>query len=195
MADPVTYSFYGTTVPVLRSCCKSAISILTTAQKELSDAEPGKFPDEKELLDAHFGTMFAFRQQPIMLAKFPLVALQHHSLSSAPAPSLDPSSFDSLASVVDFFQKMDAVLAGVDEAKFNDAAEKGVDVPFQQAGKTLHMSGMADFYHGFVVPNAYFHLNAMYMLLRSKGFALGKGVYVGSWMSETQMKDWAPLRG
>jgi hypothetical protein len=30
--------------------------------------------------------------------------------------------------------------------------------------------------------------------LRSKGFKLGKGVYIGSFMSEQQQKDWAPLR-
>jgi hypothetical protein len=41
----------------------------------------------------------------------------------------------------------------------------------------------------------YFHLNAMYMLLRSKGFALGKGTYVKAFFSEQAKKDWAPLMG
>ncbi|RZK28953.1 MAG: DUF1993 family protein, partial [Hymenobacter sp.] len=53
---------------------------------------------------------------------------------------------------------------------------------------------LADYIHTFAVPNSYFHLNAMYMLLRSKGFKLGKGVYVGSFMSAQQQSDWAPLR-
>jgi len=194
MADPATYTFHGTTIPALRACCTSAISIITTAQKELAAAKDGSLPSETDILDAHFGTMFPFRMQPIMLAKFPLVAITQLSLTSASAPSLT-QDFNSLDDVISFFKQMQDVFDGVDAEKFNAASEKSVDVPFEKAGKTLHMSGLADYFHGFVVPNAYFHVNAMYMLLRSKGFELGKGVYVGCWMSETQKRDWAPLRG
>jgi hypothetical protein len=35
----------------------------------------------------------------------------------------------------------------------------------------------------------------MYMLLRSKGFTLGKGTYVRPFFSEQAAKDWAPLMG
>lgn len=33
------------------------------------------------------------------------------------------------------------------------------------------------------------------MLLRSKGFTLGKGTYVKPFFSEQAAKDWAPLMG
>jgi hypothetical protein len=194
MADPVTYTFYGTTIPVLRRCCTSAISTLTAAQNELAKAEKGTLPSEQEILDAHFGTMYPFRMQPIMLAKFSVAALEHLSLTTASIPSLDPS-YKCLSDVIDFFKAMEAVYDAVDEQAYNESAEKSVDVPFVKLGKTLHMKGFADYFHGFVIPNSYFHLNAMYMLLRSQGFQLGKGLYVGCWMSEQQQKDWAPLRG
>jgi hypothetical protein len=35
----------------------------------------------------------------------------------------------------------------------------------------------------------------MYMLLRNKGFTLGKGAYIRGFLSEQARKDWAPLMG
>jgi hypothetical protein len=194
MSDPVTYNFYGTTIPVLRNIAKSAISILTAAQDEISAAKSA-FPSEQEILDTSFGDMQPFRMQPIFGAKFPVEALTFLSLNgSANAPAMDPS-FESLQSVIDFFKACVAVYDAVDEKAMNDSALKGVDVSFQSMGKTLHMQALADYFHSFAVPNAFFHLNAIYMLLRSKGFKLSKGAYIGSFMSAQSQKDWAPLRG
>lgn len=193
MADPVTYNFYGTTVPTLRNIAQSAISILTTAQDEISAAKSA-FPSEQELLDTQFSDMLPFRMQPILLTKFPLDPLSQLSLSSAAPPALNPG-FTSLTDVIEFFRATVAVYDAIDEKAFNEAAGKSVDVEFQNLGKTLHMKGFADYYHSFCVPNAYFHLNAMYMLLRSRGFKLSKTSYVGAFMSEQQKADWAPLKG
>jgi hypothetical protein len=191
MSDPVTYSFYGTTIPVLRSIATSAINILNAAKEEM--AAQDKLPSEQELLDAKFEHMLAFRMQPILLAKFPVAALDHLKLNgSSPIPELSPD-FASLDAVIDFLKQIQAVFDAVDEKTFNESASKGVDIPV--ANKTLHMTGLADYYHSFVVPNSYFHLNAMYMLLKSKGFQLSKAVYIGPWVSEQQKKDWAPLKG
>lgn len=190
----MTYTFHGTTISALTKICATAISTVTAAQKELAEDKDGKLPSEQDVLDANFGDMLSFRVQPVLLAKFPVGAIQQLSLSSAPAPALEPS-YKSFEEVKKFFEDLKAFLEGTNAEAFNAAAEKSVDVEFKNMGKTLHMSGLADYFHGFVVPNCMFHVNAMYMLLRSKGFKLGKGVYVGSWMSETLVKDWAPLRG
>jgi hypothetical protein len=195
MADPITYSFYGTTVPVLRNIATSAIRILTAAKNEMSKAAEDRFPSEKEILDAQFGSMLPFRFQPILYAKFALTGLKHLQLNgSTPIPTLSPD-FSSLDQVINFFKEVQAVFDAIDEEAYNQSANTTIDVPMEKSGKTLHMTGLADYTHGFVVPHSYFHLNAMYMLLRSKGFELGKGVYINPWMSEQQMKDWAPLRG
>lgn len=194
MSDPVTYSFYGTTVPVLRNVATSAISILTAAKTECASADEGNFPTEQELLDHQFGNMLPFRVQPILLAKFPTAAIQHlHLNGSTTVPAMSPA-FTSFDDVIEFFKQLQAVYDAIDEKTFNESAEKSVDVPIESAKVTLHMTGLADYFHGFVIPNCYFHLNAMYMLLRSKGFKLGKGVYIGCWMSDQQKEDWAPLR-
>lgn len=192
MADPMTYSFYGTVVPTLIKVCNSAISILTTAQKELA-ATPS-LGTEQEILDSNFGDMLPFRVQPILGTKFPAEAFRKTGLTSSPPPTYDPS-FANLDAVIEFFKTVKAMYESIDAEAFNAAAEKSVEVSFESMGKTLTMSGLADYMHSFGVPNAFFHLNCMYMLLRSKGFKLGKGVYVGVFMSEQQQKDWAPLRG
>lgn len=195
MSDPVTYSFYGTTVPVLRNFATCAISILTTAKNERSNAAEGALPSEQELLDSHLGTMLPLRVQPILLAKFSVEALKHLQLQgTAPIPVLSPD-FSSFDDVIEFFKQLQTLYDAINEKTFNESAEKSVDISMKSGGVTLHMTGFADYLHTFVIPNGYFHLNAMYMLLRSKGFALGKSVYIGCWMSEQQKKDWAPLRG
>jgi hypothetical protein len=185
-------SFYGTTVPVLRNIAKSGISILTAARDERKSKD--SLPTEEDALNAKFGDMLPARHQPIILGKFAVSGIQALNLhGSATVPAMDPSSFTTFDDVIKFFEQIVAVLDAVDEKAFNESAQKSVDVPV--ASKTLHMTGMQDYYDSFVVPNSYFHLNSLYMLLRSKGFTLGKGTYINSFMSEQQMNDWKPLRG
>jgi hypothetical protein len=190
MSDPVTYSFYGTTIPALRNTVISAIAVLNAAKEEKATVDT--LPSEQEMLDAKFEHMLPFRLQPILLAKFSIAALDHLKLNgSAPIPEFSPE-FASFDAVIEYFQKVQAVFDAVDEKAFNESALKGVDIPV--GGKTLHMTALADYFHSFVVPNSYFHLNAMYMLLKSKGFKLSKSVYIGPWITEQQGKDWAPLK-
>jgi hypothetical protein len=183
-------TFYQTTIPALRCIAKSGITILTSAKDERSSKE--SLPSEQEVLDAQIGDMLPTRMQPVLFGKFAVSGIESLKLSSATAPAMDPKSWSSFDDVIKFFEQLVALFDGVDEKAFDEAADKSVDVPV--AGKTLHMTAMADYYATFVIPNSYFHLNAMYMLLRSKGFSLGKGVYMGSFYSEQQKKDWAPLR-
>lgn len=191
MSDPITYNFYGTTVPVLRSISNTAINTIRAAKDEQSK---GSLPSDQEILDSAFGDMLPFRMQPILLAKFSLAALDYLKLSKADAPAMNPG-FKTLDEVIEFFESMNKVLENIDEKEYNDAAEKSCDISLGPGKLTLHMTGLADYFHGFVVPNSYFHLNAMYTLLRHAGFKLGKRFYVGAFMSEQQQKDWAPLSG
>ncbi|KAJ8114176.1 hypothetical protein OPT61_g3894 [Boeremia exigua] len=191
MSDPVTYNFYGTTIPVLRSISDSVISTIRQAKDEQSN---GSLPTDQEILDSTFGDMLPFRMQPLLLAKFSLAALEFLKLAQADNLTLTPE-FKSLDEIIDVFESLKKVYDSVDEKAFNDAAEKSCDISLGPGKPTLHMTGLADYFHGFVIPNSYFHLNAMYMLLRSAGFKLGKRFYVGAFMSQQQQKDWAALRG
>ncbi|EUC41155.1 hypothetical protein COCMIDRAFT_9097 [Bipolaris oryzae ATCC 44560] len=186
-------TFYDATVPVMRGISKSAISFLTAAKEELSK-ENSNLPSESDVLNAQLGDMLPFRMQPIILAKFQLAGIQSLKLAaeSATGPNLDPSSFSSLDDVINFFKQLLALLEAVDAKAYNESTDKDFDV--EVGPKTLHMSTLTSFTNDFAIPNSFFHLNAMYMLLRSKGFNLGKTTYIGGFMSEQSVKDWAPLK-
>lgn len=190
MSDPVTYNFYGTTVPVLRKISVSVINTLRAVKDEQSN---GSLPSDQEILDLKFGDMLPFRVQPTLLAKFAVSALDNLKLSHVDIPVLR-ADFKTLDEVIELFEGLKNVYDSIDEKAYNDAAEKSVDIKMENMGITLHMTGFADYFHCFVIPNSYFHLNTMYTLLRNAGFKLGKSVYIGSFMSEQQQKDWAPLR-
>lgn len=194
MSDPVTYSFYGTTVPVLRNIFVSVTSVLSSAKAERAKAADGKsLPSDQEVLSSKFGDMLPFSAQPGLMTKFSIQALNSLSLPKTEVPAIK-YEFASLDEIIEYYEKLIAVLDSIDEKAYNESALKPVDMPIENKGIVLHMSALADYFHGFVIPHSYFHLNSMYMLLRSAGFTLGKGVYIGTFMSETQQKDWAPIR-
>ncbi|KAI4910207.1 hypothetical protein J4E90_007639 [Alternaria incomplexa] len=185
-------SFYQATVPTFKGIANSAVGFLTAAKEE--QAKNSSLPSDQDLLNAQLGDMLPFRMQPILVGKFPLDGVTTLKLNgSAAPPNLDPSSFSSLDDVINFFKQFAAVFDAVDEKTYNESAGKSFDVTV--AGKTMTMSNLAEYYNSFVIPNSYFHLNAMYMLLRSKGFALGKGKYLSPFFTEQAKKDWAPLMG
>lgn len=183
-------SFYDTTIPQLRKINLAAINVLTAAQTEISNGLP---ITDAEVLDASLGDMLPFRMQPILLAKFETAPMTKLNLSSATVPNLDPASFTSFGSIIDFFTALNAVLDSVSQEAWNSAADDAFELVI--GGKTLKITQLQDYTEGFMVPHCWFHLNAMYMLLRSKGFSLGKAVFVAAWASETLKKDFAPLKG
>jgi hypothetical protein len=193
MSDPVTYSFYGTTVPVLRKIFTSVITILKSAQDERSKATEGKtLPADQEILGSKFGEMLPFVIQPALMTKFSIQAFTFLNLTKAEVPAIR-YDFASLDEIIEYYEKLVAVLDSIDEKAYNESATKPVDMLIENKNLTLHMTGFADYIHSFVIPHSFFHLNSIYMLLRSAGFNLGKGVYIGPFMSATQKEDWSPL--
>jgi hypothetical protein len=193
MSDPVTYSFYGTTVPVLRKIFTSVTTVLRSAKDERSKAAEGKtLPADQEILAAKFGEMLPFVIQPALMTKFSIQAFTFLNLPKTEVPAIR-YDFASLDEIIEYYEKLVAVLDSIDEKTYNESATKPVDMLIENKNLTLHMKGFADYMHSFVIPHSYFHLNSIYMLLRSTGFSLGKGVYIGPFMSATQKEDWSPL--
>jgi hypothetical protein len=193
MSDPVTYSFYGTTVPVLRNIFTSVTTILKSAKDERAKAAEGKtLPADKEILGSKFGEMLPFAIQPALMTKFSIQAFTFLNLPKTEVPAIR-YDFASLDEIIEYYEKLVAVLDSIDEKTYNESATKPVDMLIENKNVTLHMKSFADYMHSFVIPHSYFHLNSIYMLLRSTGFSLGKGVYIGPFMSATQKEDWSPL--
>ncbi|CAA9960354.1 hypothetical protein CFE70_003784 [Pyrenophora teres f. teres 0-1] len=183
-------SFYKNTIPTFRGIASSAINVLTVAKEEQSKNEA--LPSDEEILNSQFGDMLPFRAQPIILAKFQLGPLEN-TKPSAKSPSLDPASFKSLDDVINFFKQLVAVIDSVDEKAWNESAQSSLDIVV--VNKPLKLTAIEDHVTSFVIPNSYFHLNAMYMLLRMNGFNLGKQAYINPFMSEQARKDWTQLKG
>jgi hypothetical protein len=97
--------------------------------------------------------------------------------------------------IIQFFQGIKAVFDSIDEKGYNKAAEKSCDVSIGPSKPTIHITGLVDYFHGFAIPNLYFRLNAIYMMLGNAEFKLGQDVYLETFMSEQQQKDWAYFRG
>jgi hypothetical protein len=193
MSDPVTYSFYGTTVPVLRNIFTSVTTILKSAKDERAKAAEGKtLPADQEILGSKFGEMLPFAIQPALMTKFSIQAFTFLNLPKTEVPAIR-YDFASLDEIIEYYEKLVAVLDSIDEKTYNESATKPVDMLIENKNVTLHMKSFADYMHSFVIPHSYFHLNSIYMLLRSTGFSLGKGVYIGPFMSATQKEDWSPL--
>ncbi|KAI8935050.1 hypothetical protein NX059_008714 [Plenodomus lindquistii] len=155
MSDPVTYSFYGTTVPVLRNFATSAITMLTTAKHKRSIAAETLSPTEQEILDLIFADMFPFRMQPVSLARYSIVVLEDLKLNGDTAFPAMNTSFTSFDDIVEFFKQMQVGLGAIDETEYNECAEKSANVRIEGLDVTLHMTGLADHFHGFVIPNSY----------------------------------------
>jgi hypothetical protein len=97
--------------------------------------------------------------------------------------------------IIQFFQGIKAVFDSIDEKGYNKAAEKSCDVSIGPSKPTIHITGLVDYFHGFAIPNSYFHLNAIYMMLGNAEFKLGQDVYLETFMSEQQQKDWGLFQG
>ena len=66
-------------------------------------------------------------------------------------------------------------LATFSAEDFEGAEERHITLPF---AKDKYALG-ADYLHGFVVPNFYFHVTTAYAILRHKGVPVGKFDYIG----------------
>lgn len=144
-------SFYQATVPTFKGIANSAVSFLTAAKEEQS--KNSSLPSGQELLNAQLGDMLPLRMQPILVSKFPLDGLTTLKIAgSAPLPNLDPSSFQSIDDVINFFKQFAAVFDAVDEKTYNESAEKSLDVTV--AGKTMTMTSLAEYYNSFAIPNS-----------------------------------------
>jgi hypothetical protein len=67
-------------------------------------------------------------------------------------------------------------LKGLDRAQFAGAENKHIVLKFPS--QTLEYSG-GDYVTRFVLPNVYFHITTAYDILRNRGVALGKNIYLG----------------
>jgi uncharacterized protein len=96
-------------------------------------------------------------------------------LASQPVPSYadEEKTFEDLQARI---AKTIAFVGSIPKDAFADAAERTVTI--KVGGQEMSMSGQ-EYFHGFVLPNFYFHMTTAYNILRHNGVELGKGDFMG----------------
>lgn len=74
-----------------------------------------------------------------------------------------------IQSVIDYLDTLE-------EAQFEDAATRWIELPFMKGKKVAGLDYMIE----FGTPNLYFHITSAYAILRSNGVKLGKLPFIGS---------------
>lgn len=90
-----------------------------------------------------------------------------------------PSYEDKEASFADLYARIDKTLAYV--ATFTPAqidGKENADITITPGGKTMQFKGEPYLVH-WVMPNFYFHVMAVYAILRHNGVEVGKNDYLG----------------
>lgn len=97
----------------------------------------------------------------------------------------DLGSFDSLKTVADARARIEtaaAVVAAADTAKIASRTEEIVEYG-RGPGKPPGQMKARDYAAGYSLPNIYFHITTAYNILRKEGIELGKGDFLGPFMS------------
>jgi uncharacterized protein len=109
------------------------------------------------------------------------IACDHAKGAPARLAGLDVPSFadteTTLAELRDRIAKTVEFIATIPEAAFEGAEARSITV---KAGPRELTFPALQYYHGYAVPNFYFHMTTCYAILRSNGVEIGKTDFLGA---------------
>jgi uncharacterized protein len=109
------------------------------------------------------------------------IATDHAKGASARPAGLDVPSFadseTTLAELKDRIAKTLEFIATIPEAAFEGAEARSITI---KAGPRELTFPAAQYYHGYAIPNFYFHMTTCYAILRANGVEIGKTDFLGA---------------
>lgn len=109
------------------------------------------------------------------------IACDHAKGAPARLAGMDVPSFadteTTLVELKDRIAKTIEFLATIPEAAFEGAEARTISV---KAGPRELSFPAAQYYHGYAVPNFYFHMTTCYAILRANGVEIGKTDFLGA---------------
>lgn len=109
------------------------------------------------------------------------IATDHAKGASARLAGLDVPSFadseTTLAELKDRIAKTLEFIATIPEAAFEGAEARSITI---KAGPRELTFPAAQYYHGYAIPNFYFHMTTCYAILRANGVEIGKTDFLGA---------------
>jgi uncharacterized protein len=164
-------SIHAASVPVFMQMLDALDSILNKAG---AHAEAKKIAPEVMLGLRLAPDMFALARQVQIACDF--AKNTSGRLAGAELPKF-PDEETTFAQLHERIDKTKAFIAGLALGAFDGAEARGVQFPMR--GKAHEMTG-GDYLNSFALPNFYFHVTAVYAILRANGVELGKGDYMGA---------------
>jgi uncharacterized protein len=108
------------------------------------------------------------------------IATDHAKGASARLAGRDVPSFadseTTLAELKDRIAKTLEFIATIPEAAFEGAEARSITI---KAGPRELTFPAAQYYHGYAIPNFYFHMTTCYAILRANGVEIGKTDFLG----------------
>jgi uncharacterized protein len=164
-------SLYAPTVPVFVQFLDALTGILRKAE---AHAEAKKIAPDVILGLRLSPDMFALTRQVQIACDFAKNTCGR--LAEAELPKF-PDEEKTFADLYARIESTKAYVTGLPKAAFEGAETRAITFPI--GGKPHAMQG-DDYLSHFALPNFYFHLSAVYMILRANGVDLGKGDFIGS---------------
>jgi uncharacterized protein len=161
---------YDSSIPYLTHGLKALSAILKKAESHCA----GRKIDPNALLTYRlYPDMLPFIRQVLIACDF--VKGCGARLSGQPVPNYadEEKTFEDLQARI---AKTADFVGGINKSDFADAGKRMVTI--KVAGQDMSMTGH-DYFHGFVLPNFYFHMTTAYNILRHNGVELGKGDFMG----------------
>lgn len=148
-------------------------------EKARGHAVARKFDADKYLDLKMAPDMFSFSRQIQIATDTAKGACARLSGKEAPKFSDDEKTFDELVSRIG---KTLEYINGFKSTDFSDFKNKSISFPYLPG---MHIQG-EDFLVSHAIPNFYFHMSAVYGLLRSNGVEIGKRDYLGkqNWIKD-----------
>ncbi|KXH60272.1 hypothetical protein CSAL01_03092 [Colletotrichum salicis] len=167
---------YDAVIPTLTKGLKTFDHILTKAEEhaKVNNVDANTYPEARlveDQLPLTFQVQNATKTVKTNISRLTGVDLEPYENTENTIADLHKRIKDALE-----------LLGQVDAATVNAKADSQVDLPIF-GGKTLKVTAKeAALSHG--IPNFFFHLNAGYAILRSKGVPVGKADYLGSFVAQ-----------
>ena len=96
-------------------------------------------------------------------------------LAGLPVPSFEDNE-TTLAELIARIGKTVDFLATIPAEAYEGAEDR--EISLRVGGRDLTMAALG-YYHGYAVPNFYFHMTTAYNILRANGVDVGKGDFIG----------------
>ncbi|ORY68214.1 uncharacterized protein BCR38DRAFT_481700 [Pseudomassariella vexata] len=158
-------SLYDVSIPVLAKIMRTMSAILKKGETWAKENNIST----TDLMDSRlYEDMLSLSDNVVISASTCKKAIQRLSGPELPGPEFKEKTIEELHAIID------ETLKQLGEVKKSDVDSKKAEIVPCSFGRLEMKATAINYAQGYVIPTAFFHLNMIYAILRSKGVPLGK---------------------